>query len=167
MMMSTDRPTGTASIPDPESPLSAMDWLIARFTDDVPGVTHAILVSKDGMALLFGNTEKDWADGLAAAVSGLASLGAGISGPTCQLVVPQQIIIERGDCFIFVQNAGSSTHFKNHNGLGKPNRVDTLLCVIADPNAHLSNVGFEMSRLINQFAPYMQIPVRVVPGAEA
>ncbi|EKT80799.1 hypothetical protein WSS_A20474 [Rhodococcus opacus M213] len=49
-----------------------LDWLVSGFARDVPRVTHAVLVSTDG--LLMAARPEDRATQLAAVSSGLASL---------------------------------------------------------------------------------------------
>ncbi|GAA3211474.1 hypothetical protein GCM10020256_10270 [Streptomyces thermocoprophilus] len=44
--------------------------------------------------------------------------------------------------------------------------MDTILAVIATRDADVGTVGFEMGRLVQKFAPYMLIPVRVGTGGE-
>jgi predicted regulator of Ras-like GTPase activity (Roadblock/LC7/MglB family) len=50
-------------------------WLIRQFADDVPGVTHALLVSLDGLQLAASRqVPRDLGDQLAALTSGLLSM---------------------------------------------------------------------------------------------
>ncbi|MER6593846.1 roadblock/LC7 domain-containing protein [Micromonospora purpureochromogenes] len=50
-------------------------WLVRQFADDVPGVTHAVLVSLDGLQLAAsGRVPRDLGDQLAALTSGLLSI---------------------------------------------------------------------------------------------
>jgi len=50
-------------------------WLIRQFTDEVPGVTHALLVSLDGLQLVgSGSVPRDLGDQLAALTAGLISM---------------------------------------------------------------------------------------------
>ena len=56
----------------------SLDWLVSKFAHEVSGVSHAILVSADG--LLMAASEHmpiERADQLAAVASGLASLSTG------------------------------------------------------------------------------------------
>ena len=56
----------------------SLDWLVSKFAHEVAGVSHAILVSADG--LLMASSEHmpvERADQLAAVTSGLASLSTG------------------------------------------------------------------------------------------
>ncbi|MFE5077587.1 roadblock/LC7 domain-containing protein [Streptomyces halstedii] len=142
-----------------------MAWLLRQFADDVPGVLHAVLLSRDGLRLLDSEVDKDWADELSAALSGVASLASNVSGPRHQKRPARQIIIEREDCLFFVQSAGRSAAFEDHPG-NERGEVDTVLAVIAGPDSDVGPVGFEMGRLVKRFAPYMQIPVRVGTGDE-
>ncbi|WP_033313606.1 roadblock/LC7 domain-containing protein [Streptomyces iakyrus] len=142
-----------------------MAWLLRQFASDVTGVTHAVLLSRDGLRLVDSDVDKDWADELSAALSGVASLAANITGPTHKKRPARQVIIERDDCLIFVQSAGRSAAFDNHPG-NERGEVDTILAVIATTDADAGTVGFEMGRLVQKFAPYMLIPVRVGTGGE-
>ncbi|MET8571919.1 roadblock/LC7 domain-containing protein [Streptomyces sp. NPDC004783] len=142
-----------------------MAWLLRQFASDVPGVTHAVLLSRDGLRLLDSDVDKDWADELSAALSGVASLAANITGPTHKKRPAGQVVIEREDCLFFVQSAGRSGAFEGHPG-NERGAVDTVLAVIATPDADAGTVGYEMGRLVQKFAPYMLIPVRVGTSGE-
>ncbi|MGW0770665.1 roadblock/LC7 domain-containing protein [Streptomyces sp. NPDC002676] len=142
-----------------------MAWLLRQFASDVPDVTHAVLLSRDGLRLLDSDVDKDWADELSAALSGVASLAANITGPSHKKRQAGQVIIERDDCLFFVQSAGRSAAFDNHPG-NERGEVDTILAVIATTDADAGTVGYEMGRLVQKFAPYMLIPVRVGTGGE-
>lgn len=149
----------------PNSQQTDMAWLLRKFAADVSGVTHAVLLSRDGLRLLDSDVDKDWADELAAAISGVASLAANITGPTHKKRPAKQVIIERDDCLYFVQSAGRSSAFPGHPGIAR-GVVDTVLTVVTTATADVGTVGFEMSRLVDRFAPYMDIPVRVTTGDE-
>lgn len=146
-------------------PQTDMVWLLRQFAADIPGVTHAVLLSRDGLRLLDSEVNKDWADELSAAISGVASIAANITGPTHEKHPAKQVIIERDDCLFFVQGAGRSAAFRNYPGNTR-GVVDTVLLVITTTNADVGTVGFEMGRLVDRFAPYMDIPVRVAAGDE-
>ena len=58
----------------------SLDWLVSKFAREVSGVSHAVLVSADGLLMAASEhmpTER--ADQLAAVASGLASLSTGAS----------------------------------------------------------------------------------------
>ncbi|WP_405438699.1 roadblock/LC7 domain-containing protein [Streptomyces anulatus] len=142
-----------------------MAWLLRHFVADVPGVTHTVLLSRDGLRLLDSEVDKDWADELSAALSGVASLAANITGPSHEKHPASQVMIERDDCLFFVQSAGQSAAFGGHPSNNR-GLVETVLAVIAATDADAGSVGFEMGRLLQKFAPFMQIPVRVGAGDE-
>lgn len=158
--------------PAPASEATASDqrkdmaWLLRQFATDVPGVTHAVLLSRDGLRLLDSDVDKDWADELSAAFSGVASIAANITGPSYKKKPARQVVIERDDCMFFVQSSGRSAVFDNHPG-NERGVVDTILAVIATTDVDAGNAGYEMGRLVEKFAPYMQIPVRVDTGGVA
>ena len=55
-------------------------WLVNNFVASTPGVTHAVIVSSDGLLLLAsGSMSIDIADPLSAMTSGLISLGHSIA----------------------------------------------------------------------------------------
>ncbi|WP_435854698.1 roadblock/LC7 domain-containing protein [Streptomyces longwoodensis] len=101
-----------------------------QLVSEMPGVTHAALISRDGLRLLDSDVDKDWADELSAAFSGVASLAANITGPSHKQGPARQVIVERDDCLFFVQNAGRSPAFDKHPGIER-GEVDTILAVIA------------------------------------
>ncbi|MEU2144689.1 MULTISPECIES: roadblock/LC7 domain-containing protein [Streptomyces] len=142
-----------------------MAWLLRHFVADVPGVTHTVLLSRDGLRLLDSEVDKDWADELSAALSGVASLASNITGPSHQKRPARQVMIERDDCLFFVQSAGQSAAFGGHPS-NERGLVETVLAVVAATDADAGTVGFEMGRLLQKFAPFMQIPVRVGTGDE-
>ncbi|MBT2412062.1 roadblock/LC7 domain-containing protein [Streptomyces sp. ISL-12] len=153
----------TPSATAPSSPLERLASFLQHFAADTSGVTHAVLLSRDGIRLVDSEVDKDWADELAAAISGMASIAANITGPTRAKRPARQIIVERDDCLLFVQNAGRSTAFPNQPGNVR-GVVDTVLAVITTADADAGTVGYEMGRLVERFAPYMDIPVRTAPG---
>ena len=169
--MSTHRAMDNVTDDAPATEASArgqrdnMAWLLRQFASDVMGVTHAVLLSRDGLRLLDSDVEKDWADELSAAFSGVASLSANITGPNRTKWPARQVVIEREDCLFFLQGAGRSAAFDHHPG-NERGAVDTILAVIAATDADAGTVGFEMARLVKKFAPYMLIPARVGTGGE-
>jgi hypothetical protein len=64
------------SIYSPEYPTPQnFGWLINQFADEVPGVTHALIVSRDGLQLVGSRSvSRDLGDQLAALASGLISM---------------------------------------------------------------------------------------------
>ncbi|SDC89581.1 hypothetical protein SAMN05444580_1021, partial [Rhodococcus tukisamuensis] len=89
---------------------SSLDWLVSNFARDTPGVTHAVLVSADGLLMAASaHLPVDRAEQLAAVTSGLASLSAGVSqlfegGGVLQSVVEMQ----RG--YLLLMSVGDGSH---------------------------------------------------------
>ena len=106
-------------------------WLITDFATRVPDVAHAVVVSSDGIPVVFSDGfPADRADQLSAITSGLASLTAGAStifegGPVIQTVVEMQ----RGILIVMSISNGAS------------------LAVLATPDCQMGLVGYEMTML--------------------
>lgn len=120
-----------APVISPEEVKEEMTRLIDEFVEDTPGVTHALLASRDGMKqvvpthMLSAKADEDWADELAAAASGLAALAKGAKGPTGDKRPVQQILIERDDALFLLTEAGVGSAF-TENGRS----VATVLMVL-------------------------------------
>ncbi|HEX6499352.1 MAG TPA: roadblock/LC7 domain-containing protein [Micromonosporaceae bacterium] len=72
-MISSSNGRGTQP-PAPRGPQDC-EWLIRQFADEVPGVTHALLVSLDGLQLTASRrVPRDLGDQLAALTAGLLSM---------------------------------------------------------------------------------------------
>ncbi|WP_217561562.1 roadblock/LC7 domain-containing protein [Streptomyces sp. GbtcB6] len=133
--------------------------LLEEFVNAVPGVTHALLVSRDGLKLVDSGIPKTPADKWAATFGTLASLCENIPGPHGGKGGLQMAVVEREDALIFVTIAGTSAVFPNQPG-NTAGVVDTVLAVIAEPSANPKTVGYEMGELVDRFAPYMVAAVR-------
>lgn len=136
-----------------------MAGLLAEFVEAVPGVTHALLVSRDGLKLVDSGVSRTWADKWAATLGTLASLCENIPGPHGDKGRLQLAMVEREDALIFVSIAGTSEVFPNHPG-NTAGKVDTVLAVLAEPSANVGTVGYEMGQLVDRFAPYMVTALR-------
>lgn len=63
----------------PRSPRE-FGWLVNNFAESTPGVSHAVIVSSDGLLLFAsGSMSADFADPLSAMTSGMISLGHSIA----------------------------------------------------------------------------------------
>ncbi|MFJ5645846.1 roadblock/LC7 domain-containing protein [Streptomyces sp. NPDC093223] len=133
--------------------------LLEEFVKDVPGVAHALLVSRDGLKLVNSAMPPTEADKWAATFGTLASLSENIPGPQGGRGGLQMAMIEREDALIFVTIAGTSAVFPNQPG-NTAGAVDTVLAVIAAPMSSANTVGYEMGELVDRFAPYMVAAVR-------
>jgi predicted regulator of Ras-like GTPase activity (Roadblock/LC7/MglB family) len=68
-----------SAMPPPRDPQD-FGWLVDNFARSTPGVTHALIVSADGLPLIAaGGMSADLADPLAAMTSGIISLGNNIA----------------------------------------------------------------------------------------
>jgi len=142
---------------------SGLTWLLERFVETVPGARRALLLSRDGLPLIDTGQNQTWADTQAAAVSGISALAASVLGPDGRRAGdPRQVMAEYEDFYLVVQSTGESWGvFPQRQGT-----VNTVLCVLAGREASMSRIGQEMADLVTSFAPYIEVPVREVPGAD-
>jgi predicted regulator of Ras-like GTPase activity (Roadblock/LC7/MglB family) len=108
------------------------DWLINNFVQTTPGVTHALIVSSDGLALIASTgLSADTADPLAAMTSGLISLGNGIAGRVGEGGCGQILLRLTHGHYVFM-------------------RVSDLadLAVLVDADANLGVVASRMAQLV-------------------
>ncbi len=115
-------------------PVQDLNWLITGFTERVPSVAHAIVVSSDGLPMAFSQgLPKDRVDQLAAVTSGLASLTQGAArvfegGAVTQVVVEMQ----HGLLIVMAVSYGSS------------------LAVLAAADCDMGLVAYEMTLLVER-----------------
>ncbi|MFC9266239.1 roadblock/LC7 domain-containing protein [Streptomyces zhihengii] len=115
----------------------------------VPGTVGALLASGDGLKLAVSEQLAD-ADTLAAATSGLYSLGR-------QQFVDQpggirQVVVEHDGGNLFVMSAGAE--FTNRAA------VNTVLAVVATPEANPGQVGYEMETFIRGLDEHLVVAAR-------
>ena len=128
------------------SPVQDLDRLVTSFTERVPAVAHAAVVSADGLPLAASaGLPRDQVDQLAAVASGLTKLVQGAArifrgGPVGQAVV----VMEQGT-LIMMSMSGNS-----------------VLAVLAAPEYDMGTVAYEMTLLGEQAAPSL---ARVTPRA--
>ena len=109
-----------------------LNWLVANFARSTPGVSHAMVVSADGLPVAVSERlDRPRADQLAAIASGLASLTLGASrcfdgGPVAQTVVE----MDRGFLFVMSISDGS------------------CLAVLASSSCNVGVVAYEMTVLV-------------------
>jgi predicted regulator of Ras-like GTPase activity (Roadblock/LC7/MglB family) len=130
-------PTGS----DSSRPL---DWLVSNFASDIPGVTHAVLVSADGLLMAASaHLPIDRAEQLAAVTSGLASLSAGVSrlfegGGVLQSVVEMQ------NGYLLLMSVGDGSY----------------LATLTDAGCDIGQVGYEMAVLVERVGASVQATAR-------
>ena len=130
----------------------SLDWLVSKFAREVAGVSHAILVSADGLLMAASQSiPYDRAEQVAAVSSGLASLAVGAArlfdgGAVLQTVVE----MEQG--FLLLMSVGDGSH----------------LAVLTQDTADIGQVGYEMALLVERVGRMIQAQARVpangVPG---
>ena len=152
-----------APVHSPKAVQGQATRLLDEFVKDTAGVTHALLVTREGLRQAsVSHMEADWADTVAAAFCGVASLAHGTEGPTSKKMPASQVIIERPDTLFLMTEAGTGNAL---NATGET--VSTILVVLAHPDANLGNVGYAAGQLVQRFSPFMTTPVRTRDGQDA
>jgi uncharacterized protein len=111
-----------------------LDWLVAGFAQDTPGVRDALVLSSDGLPVA-GSSHLDaaLADTLAAVASGLVGLANGAATPFRAGRVAQ-IVVELEHAFIFVTGISDGSS----------------LAVVAEPECDLGLIAYEMALLVDR-----------------
>ena len=122
-----------------------LDWLVSNFTQDVPGVSHAVLVSADGLLMAASaHLPLDRAEQLSAVTSGLASLSVGVSNLFDGGGVLQSVI-EMENGYLLLMSVGDGSH----------------LAVLTGTNCDIGQVGYEMALLVDRVGTTVQATPRV------
>ena len=117
----------------PPSEPQDFGWLVDNFALSTPGVTHALIVSSDGLPLVTSTgLAPDLADPLAAMTSGIISIGNNIASqigePGCE-----QVMLKFPSGHFLFMGIGSLAGF----------------AVLVDDGANLGVVGHQMARLVD------------------
>lgn len=108
-------------------------WLIDNFVASAPGVTHALIVSSDGLPLIVaGGMSADLADPLAAMTSGIISLGNNIASKVGEAGCEQVMLKFPNGHFLFM-SIGSLAGF----------------AVLARDGANLGVIAHQMAQLVD------------------
>jgi predicted regulator of Ras-like GTPase activity (Roadblock/LC7/MglB family) len=119
---------------------NSLDWLVSNFAREVPGVTHAVLVSADGLLVAASeHLPVERGDQLAAVASGLASLATGAAqlfegGHVLQSVVE----METG--YLLLMRVGDGSN----------------LATLAAASADIGQIGYEMAILVERVGSVVQ-----------
>ncbi|WP_236735310.1 roadblock/LC7 domain-containing protein [Mycolicibacterium peregrinum] len=142
-----DRSAGSAATPSGTS--GTLDWFVSNFVRDVPGVSHAILVSADGL-LMASNSHlpADRAEQLAAVTSGLASLSNG-AARLFEAGNVRQSIVEMDDGFLLLMGVGNGSY----------------LATLASTSCDIGQVGYEMALLVDRVGKTVEATPRAGHGA--
>ena len=117
----------------PPSEPQDFGWLVDNFALSTPGVTHALIVSSDGLPLITSTgLAPDLADPLAAMTSGIISIGNNIASqigePGCE-----QVMLKFPSGHFLFMGIGSLAGF----------------AVLVEEGANLGAVGHQMARLVD------------------
>ena len=119
---------------------NSLDWRVSNFAREVSGVSHAVLVSADGLLIAASeHMPVERADQLAAVASGLASLSTGAAqlfdgGHVLQSVVE----MENGYLLLMRVGGGSD------------------LATLAARNCDIGQIGYEMAILVERVGGVVQ-----------
>jgi len=133
----------------PSSRPGQFGWLLTNFVKNVPGVSHAVAVSSDGLLLTSSEgLPRDRADQLAAVASGLLSLTRGAArvfgaGEVVQTVVEMEL-----GCMLLMAIADGS-----------------CLAVLASPRCDMGLVAYEMTLLVDRAGELVTPQLRSERGA--
>ena len=113
-------------------PAEDLNWLVTNFTERVPDVAHAIVVSSDGLPMAYSRGfPKGRAERLSAVTSGLTSLTQGAASMFDGGSVNQTVVdMERGWLIVMAVSGGSN------------------LAVLAADDCDMDLVAYEMSLLV-------------------
>ncbi|MBW1599536.1 MULTISPECIES: roadblock/LC7 domain-containing protein [unclassified Streptomyces] len=127
-----------------------ISWMLDSALE-VPGARHAILVSADGLLMARSrDVDKDHADTVAAAMSGMQSLSRTVasfcdSSPHLRW---RQTVVEFDGGWVFLISAGEGAY----------------LAVSAAPDVDMADITFRMQQLVGQLGKAMTTPPRENAG---
>ena len=111
-----------------------VNWLLAGFVNESPGVEHALAVSSDGLLIaLSSSLDRDRADRLSAVITGMRALahGAGRELDRGDLL---QVLVEYAGAYLFVSSISDGS----------------TMGVVASRECDLGLVGYETARLVER-----------------
>jgi predicted regulator of Ras-like GTPase activity (Roadblock/LC7/MglB family) len=117
-------------------PLSAearnLNWLLSSFATNASGVTHAMVVSADGLPIaVSGGLDRARANQLATIASGLVSLSQG-AARSFDAGLLRQTVVEMEEAFLLVMSISDGS----------------CLTVLAASSCDVGMVGYEMAVLV-------------------
>ncbi|WP_234789339.1 MULTISPECIES: roadblock/LC7 domain-containing protein [Mycolicibacterium] len=147
--MNTGTQPQDRSAATPSGTSGTLDWFVSNFVRDVPGVSHAILVSADGL-LMASNSHlpADRAEQLAAVTSGLASLSTG-AARLFEAGNVRQSIVEMDDGFLLLMGVGNGSY----------------LATLASISCDIGQVGYEMALLVDRVGKTVEATPRATHAA--
>ncbi|MFC9324429.1 roadblock/LC7 domain-containing protein [Kitasatospora sp. NPDC057015] len=129
-------------------PARGPDWLLDELVSRIPQVTHAVMLSGDGLAM-GASTGLGREDGeqLAVVASGLHSLARG-TGRHFEAGEVRRTMVELDHGFLCVAAAGESS----------------CLAVLTSTEADLGLIAYEMGRLVRRFGEHLDAAPRGAVG---
>lgn len=125
-------------------------WLLDRFADGVPDITHALAISGDGLVLAASRyLDPDRVDQLAAAGSGLVSLLRGAANFLGAAPVIYNVTQMHGG-YLFCMSVDD--------------RNSAAVLVLARPDCDVGKVGHELAQLIERVGKVLSPPPRSAEG---
>lgn len=126
-----------------------LDWLVAEFVRDTPGVVNAVVVSGDGLRLASSPGVSDTlGDQLSAAASGLVSLARGAAQLLSAGTLNQTILEMSGGYFFVTAISHGAT-----------------LAVFADRHCDMGVVAYEMTMLASRVGHALTPAPRATTGS--
>ncbi|WP_049573843.1 roadblock/LC7 domain-containing protein [Streptomyces sp. SBT349] len=123
-----------------------LDELVTR----VPSIRHALVLAADGLPRGASRSlSREDGEQLAAVASGFHSLARGV-GQHFETGSARQTLVELDEAFLMVTAAGAGS----------------ALAVLAEADADLGLVAYEMTLLVQRFGPRLATAPRTVPGGE-
>lgn len=130
----SDTSTEQATPGDLRAAAADFTWLLNRFATETAGVVDAIAVSSDGLLIAVSQLrDSSDSDRLAAIVSGMTSLAAGVAG-NYGLGGLNRVIIDLEEGHVLVSAIGSGA----------------VLGVVTSKEAKLGNIAYEMTVFANR-----------------
>jgi uncharacterized protein len=143
-----DQPQGTSASSAPAA-TRTLDWFVSNFVRGVPGVSHAILVSADGLLMASSSyLPADRAEQLAAVTSGLASLSGG-AARLFEAGNVRQSMVEMDGGYMLLMGVGNGSY----------------LAALASISCDIGQVGYEMAVLVDRVGKTVQATPRATQGA--
>ncbi|MFD5320261.1 roadblock/LC7 domain-containing protein [Streptomyces sp. NPDC127098] len=129
-----------------------LSWMLESALE-VPGARHAILVSADGLLMARSSeVNKDEADTIAAAMSGMQSLSRTVAGFSGDARMQwRQTVVEFDGGWVFLISAGEGAY----------------LAVSASPQVDMADITFRMQQLVGQLGKVLTTPPRENTGIQA
>jgi predicted regulator of Ras-like GTPase activity (Roadblock/LC7/MglB family) len=130
--------------------LTSMDWLLRDLAESVPGLLHIVVLSADGLCIARHSTERDTADRLAAAASGIKSLAQSVARE-----FPEEdralktVLLELDPGYFLMMSAGDRSYLAvTSDGTINPGHIGRCMRdLVARIGEHLSSAPRDSDRV--------------------